>query len=154
MATFRAALSQLAAMQVTGVRQNYDLDALPEHLQPMQLPALLVLPIELQGQRFFREWRDSLGTSAFRGGVKQASYVLTHLLALSPRETGLGIRSHLPQLVSLIDSYMGALAQDSSFAGKLRLPAEVSVEPGIYTYGEREFYGCAFRHRWALELGA
>ncbi len=154
MATFRAALSQLAAMQVSGVRNNYDLDALPDHLQPAQLPALLVLPIELHEKRFFREWRDSLGASAFRGGIKQTSYSVTHLLPLAPRESGLGVRSHLPQLVSLIDSYMGALALDSTLDGALRLPAEVSIEPGIFTYGEREFYGCAFRHRWTLEAGA
>ncbi len=154
MATFRAALSQLAAMQVAGVRNNYDLDALPDHLQPPQLPALLVLPIDLHEKRFFREWRDSLGTSAFSGGIKQASYTVTHLLPLAPRESGLGVRSHLPQLVSLIDSYMGALALDSTLGGALRLPADVSVEPGIFPYGEREFYGCAFRHRWTLEAGA
>lgn len=154
MATFRAALSQLAAMQVAGVRNNYDLDALPDHLHASQLPALLVLPIELHDKRFFHEWRDSLGASAFSGGVKQASYAVTHLLPLAPRESGLGIRSHLPRLVSLIDSYMGVLALDSTLDGKLRLPAEVSVEPGIFAYGEREFYGCAFRHRWTLEVGA
>ncbi|MCY3572974.1 MAG: hypothetical protein OXG92_14140 [Chloroflexi bacterium] len=154
MASFRAALFQLAAMQVTGVRNNYDLDALPERLQTAQLPALLVLPIELQEQRFFREWRDSLGISAFRGGIKQTNYAVTHLLSLSPRESGLGIRSHLPQLIALIDNYMAVLALDSSLGGKLRLPAEVSVEPGIFAYGEREFYGCAFRHRWTLEAGA
>ncbi|MCY4463900.1 MAG: hypothetical protein OXE46_00005 [Chloroflexi bacterium] len=154
MASFRAALSQLAAMQVAGVRNNYDLDALPDHMHPPQLPALLVLPIELQDKRFFRAWHNSLGTSAFRGGVKQASYTVTHLLLLAPRESGLGIRSHLPRLVSLIDSYMGALALDSTLDGKLQLPAEVSVEPGIFAFGEREFFGCAFRHRWTLEAGA
>ncbi|MCY4145747.1 MAG: hypothetical protein OXE95_02385 [Chloroflexi bacterium] len=154
MATFRAALSKLAAMQVSGVRKNYNLDALPDHLQPPQLPALLVLPIELHEQRFFREWRDSLGASAFRGGVKQTSYTVTHLLPFAPRESGLGIRSHLPRLVLLIDNYMGALALDSTLGGMLRLPAEVSIEPGIFAYGEREFYGCAFRHRWTLEVGA
>jgi len=53
--------------------------------------------------------------------------------------------------VNLIDNYIAALAADVTLGESLLAPARVSVEPGIFTYGEREFYGCAFRHTWLLE---
>ena len=154
MATFRAGLTRLAALQPPGLRNNYDLDALPAALHPAQLPALLVLPIELRDRQLFREPFDSLGASAFSGGVYLITYTLTHLLLSAPRDSGLGMRSHLPQLVTLIDGYIQTLADDVTLGGALRLPTEVAVEPGVYDYGERQFYGCAFRHRWTLEAGA
>ena len=153
MATFRAALTKLAALDATGIRNNYDLDTLPESLHSAQLPALLILPIRLREKRLFREPFDSLGESAFSGGVNTVVYTLTHMLLAAPRQSGLGMRSHLPQLVTLIDNYINALAGDVTLGGALRLPAEIAAEPGVYEYGEREFYGCAFRHRWTLEAG-
>jgi len=59
--------------------------------------------------------------------------------------------AYLPRLVNLIDNYIAALAADVTLGESLLAPARVSVEPGIFTYGEREFYGCAFRHTWLLE---
>ena len=154
MATLRAALTNLAALEASGIRNNYDLDALPESLHAAQLPALLILPIRLREKRLFREPFDSLGATAFSGGLNEVRYTLTHLLVTAPRESGLGMRSHLPQLVTLVDNYINALAEDVTLDGALRLPAEVAVEPGVFEFGKREFYGCAFRHRWTLEAGA
>ena len=152
MATFRAALTRLAALTVSGVSNNYDLDALPNALHSAQLPALLVMPIELETQRFFRERTDSLQTAAFSGAAKTAHYQATHLLLVAPIKTGLGIRSHLPQLVDLIDGYTAALSADVTLGGALLAPARVGVEPGVFTYGDSDFYGCALRHKWLLEI--
>ena len=154
MTTFRAALTQLSAMPVTGVDNRYDIHQLPDYLPPTDLPALLIIPIELDDKRIFQERVDSLGVSAFSGGATQVSYTLRHLLLVAPRGSGLGISARLPQLVAFIDSYMAALAADPTLGDKLRLPAEVAVEPGIFAYAERDYYGCAFRHRWTLETGA
>ena len=151
MATFRAALTQLSVMTVNGVGNNYDLDELPDSLMRAQLPALLVMPIELERERLFRQREDSLQTAAFSGGAKTVYYSVTHLLLLAHTEAGLGIRSHLPRLIDLIDSYTAAISADVTLGDALLLPARVSVEPGIYPFGEREFYGCAFRHTWLLE---
>ena len=153
MATFRLALAQLAAMPVNGVRNNYDLDELPNSLHQAQLPALLVTPIELEKDRLFRERADSLQTAAFSGGPKTVYYTVTHLLLAAPRESGLGIRSHLARLVDLIDAYTAAIAGDVTLGDTLLAPARVGVEPGLFPYGEREFYGCAFRHTWLLGAG-
>ncbi len=152
MATFRAAITQLANLRVPGARNNYDLDELPATLHLAQLPALLALPVELEAERFFRERVDSLQTAVFSGAAKTASYRLTHLLLVAPVEKGLGIRSHLPALVDLIDSYTAALAEDVTLGGQLLAPARLGVEPGRYSYGGREFHGCAFRHTWQLAL--
>ncbi len=151
MASFRMALSQLAMLRVPGVRNNYDLDELPYSLQRAQLPALVVLPIELERERLFQQREDSLQTATFSGAAKTVNYRLTHLLLVAPTEAGLGIRSHLPRLIELIDNYTAAIAADVTLGDALLAPARVSVEPGNYAYGDREFYGCAFRHGWLLE---
>lgn len=152
MATFRDALAQLASLKVSGVRNNYDLDALPNSLHSAQMPALLVLPVELEAERLFRERKDSLQTAAFSGGTKSVYYTVTHLLLAAPAEAGLGLRSQLPRLVDLIDGYTAALSADVTLGDQLLAPARVGVEPGVFPYGERGFYGCAFRHTWLLEV--
>lgn len=153
MASFRLALAQLAAMNVDGIRNNYDLDELPNSLVNAQLPALLVSPIELERERLFRERADSLQTATFSGGAKTIYYKVTHLLLSAPKESGLGIRSHLPQLVDMIDAYTAAIAKDVTLGDTLLAPARLGVEPGLFPYGEGEFYGCAFRHTWLLGTG-
>ncbi len=150
MASFRAALSQLAMLNVTGVRNNYDIDDLPNSLTRAQLPALLVLPIELERERLFQQREDNLGAVAFSGAAKSVNYSLTHLLLLAPTEAGLGIRSSLPRLIELIDSYTAAIAAAVTLDDMLLAPARVSIEPGSFSYGDRNFYGCAFRHAWLL----
>ncbi len=151
MATFRHAISQLSNMKVEGVRNSFDLDELPNSLHSAQLPALLTLPLEPEADRLFHERREGLRVGAFSLSAKTVSYQLTHLLLLAPQEAGLGLRSQLPRLISLIDSYTAALAADITLSDSLLAPARVGVEPGVYAYGEREYYGCAFRHSWLLE---
>ena len=152
MASFRRALTELASLQVSGLHSSFDLDTLPNSLHSAQLPALLVMPVELNADRLFRERTESLQTVAFSGAAKSVSYSVTHLLLAARAEAGLGLRSHLPRLVDLIDSYTATLAADLTLGDRLLAPARVSVEPGIFPYGEREFFGCAFRHTWLLEL--
>ena len=151
MATFRHAITQLSNLKIAGIRNNFDLDELPNSLHSAQLPALLVMPIDLNTDRLFRERTDSLQTAAFSGSAKTVYYRLTHLLLLAPTTAGLGIRSHLPRLIDLIDNYSLSLAADVTLGDALLVPARVSVEPGIFPYGEREYHGCAFRHTWLLE---
>lgn len=154
MATFRAALSQLALLRVDGIHNNYDLEELPNRLTRAQLPALLVLPIELDRERLFQQRQDSLDTAVFSGAAITVNSHVTHLLLLAPTEAGLGLRSHLPRLIELIDSYTAAIAADITLGDALLAPAGVSVEPGVFPYADREYYGCAFRHTWLLEASA
>ena len=114
------------------MRNNYDLDELPNSLHSAQMPALLVMPVELDADRLFRERKDSLGTAAFSGGSKSVTYTVTHLLLTAPAEAGLGLRSHLPRLVDLIDSYTAALSADLTLGDQLLAPARVGVEPGLF----------------------
>ena len=150
MAQFRKALSQLTQLSVAGIRNNYDIDQLPEALHSPQLPALLALPIELERERIFQQREDSLQLAAFSGAAKSVSYRLTHLLLVAPVDAGLGLRTHLPLLIDLVDSYSAALAADITLGDRLQLPARVSIEPGVFSYGGGEYFGCAFRHIWLL----
>ncbi len=152
MATFRAALSHLSALRVAGVQNSYDIHELPNALTPPHLPALLVMPIEPKAERWAREPRAGLQTIAFSGAAKTAQYSVTHLLLVAPTDSGLGIRSHLPRLMDLIDSYMAAIGADVTLGGLLLEPTRVGVEPGTFPLDKREFYGCAFRHAWRMEI--
>jgi len=148
--TFRTALTALSNLSVTGVQNNYDIDALPDNLTQPQLPALLVMPIDTQDDSLFQKTGEGLQTVAFSGAGQTVNYTVTHLLILAPTTTRKGIRSHLPELVTLIDNTMSALASDPTLTAELLRPARVTVEPGIFDIGGREFYGCAFRHDWVI----
>lgn len=152
MATFRAALSRLAQLNVAGTRKNYGIDTLPDSLSSAQLPALLTLPIELERERLFQQREDSLQTAVFSGAARSVAHRATHLLLVAPVDAGLGMRSHLPQLIELIDKYTAAIAADITLGESLSLPARVSIEPGSFRYGDQEYYGCAFRHAWQLAI--
>lgn len=152
MATFRTALTNLSALSVTTVQNNYDVSALPETLSNPQLPALLVMPIDAQDDSLFKERSQGLQTVAFSGAGKTVNYTVTHLLIVAPTSNGVGVRSHLPQLITLIDNYMSAIAADVTLSDALIEPTHVTVESGVFTVGGREFYGCAFRHSWVMEI--
>lgn len=152
MASFRAALTNLSILRISGIRNNYDIDELPQTLVPAHLPALLVLPLELEKERLFHQRKESLQTITFSGSAKTAYYSLTHLLLAAPVERGLGLRSHLPQLVDLIDGYLEAPARDLTLGECLLTPARVGVEPGIFPFDANSYYGCAFRHTWLMEI--
>lgn len=152
MATFRAALTNLSLLRISDIRNNFDIDELPSSLVPAHLPALLVLPLELEKERLFRDRKESFQTITFSGSAKTAYYSLTHLLLATPVERGLGLRSHLPQLIDLIDNYLTALARDLTLGESLLTPARVGVEPGIFPFDSNSYYGCAFRHTWLMEI--
>ena len=149
--TFRSALTELSTLSVSGVAHNYDVDAVPETPHRVQLPALLVLPIDFQDERVLQEQGKGFQTVAFTSGAKTVRYVVTHLLLVAPVVQSKGIRAHLPTLVDRIDSYFAALADDITLGGTLLEPASVRVDPGIFTFGGVEFYGCAFRHSWLIQ---
>ena len=152
MASFRIALSNLSLIRVSGVRKNFDIDELPNSIIPAHLPALLILPLELEKERLFKERKEGLQSVTFSGNAKTVYYSLTHLLLAAPTEKGIGMRGHLPQLVSLIDNYVAAIAADLTLGEALLAPARVAVEAGVFAYDESDFYGCAFRHTWMMEI--
>lgn len=154
MTTFRSALSALADLAVTDVSVNYDVDAVPDEISRGQLPALLVLPIrtEDESRNSFGERGSGFEAIAFSSGAKTVTYGVTHLLLVAPESAGSGIKTYLPMLIDLIDNYFSALSADVTLGGMLLEPTQVRVEPGIYTYGDRLYVGCAFRHTWQLEV--
>jgi hypothetical protein len=152
MATFRTALTNLAVLAVTGVVRNYDIDAVPDEISRTQLPALLVLPGETRDDELFKERGQGFQAIAFSSGARTITYTVTHLLLVAPVSAGRGMRSHLPTLVTLIDNYFAALAANVTLTSALLEPARVKVEPGVFTHGDIEYHGCAFRHTWLLQV--
>lgn len=152
---FRTALGALAALDVAGVKANYDVDSVPDHLTRGDLPALLVLPLEPDTVRqdgLFAERGTGFQAAAFSDGVRTVHYTVTHLLLAAPEATGAGLKAHLPTLVDLIDAYFGALGATVTLGGTLLEPASVRVEPGLFRYGGARYVGCAFRHTWLLAV--
>jgi hypothetical protein len=152
MTLFRTALTNLAALEVEGVTRNFDLDAVPDDLSRAQLPALLVLPVELQDDALFNQRGQGFEAVAFSSGPRTVTYTVTHLLLVAPVNAGRGLRSHLPLLIDLIDDYFAALSEDVTLGGALLQPAQVRVEPGMFQHGDISYHGCGFRHTWLMEV--
>jgi len=150
--SFQTALANLAALHVPGVAQHYGIGQVPESPGRAQLPALLVLPIDTQEDGLFRERGQGFEAVAFADGVRTVTYTTTHLLLVAPAESGAGLRTHLPTLVTLIDAYFAALAADVRLGDALLEAAHVRVEPGLFPLGGVTYVGCAFRHTWLLEV--
>lgn len=150
--TYRSALTNLSALSVAGVVRNYDIDVVPDDLSRVQIPALLILPLDIQEGPLFKERGKGFQTVAFSGGPRTATLPATHLLLVAPTTAGRGIRSTLPALITLIDAYFTALGADVTLGGALLEPAQVKVEPGVFPYGHASFYGCAFRHTWVIQV--
>jgi len=150
MTPFCAALAALADLQPAGVNTRFSVEAAPEQLSRAQFPALLVRPFDEQERRLFRERGEAFEALAFANGPALVTYTVTHLLLVAPADDGLGARSQLPPLASLLDAYFAALAADPALGGALAAPARVSVEPGFFTYGDLRCTGAALRHRWRI----
>jgi hypothetical protein len=149
MSTYRAALTALAALSVPGVRHNFDADAVPDGLTRAQLPALLVLPGALRSGALFDRAGGGFDDAAFSGGAATVTHIVTHLLLAAPALAG---RAGRAQTAALIDAYVAALRADSTLGGALAQPARLRIEPGVYAHGGLDYYGCAFRHTWMMEL--
>lgn len=150
--SFRDALTMLATLPVTGIARNYDVDAVPDAPNRAQLPALLVLPIELPEEGIGQERSRGFQAVAFSSGAQTLTIAVTHLLLLAPTTQSKGIRAHLPTLVDCVDHYFAALSEDVMLGGRLREPTQVRVEPGIFTLNGVAYYGCAFRHTWVMMI--
>ncbi len=152
MATFRTACTNLSNLSVTGIIHNYDVNEVPDSLHRAQLPALLVLPIDIQDDNPATESSAGIKTVAFSDGGQSVVYMVTHLLLIAPLSASKGIRAHLPTLIDSIDNYFSALGADVTVSDSLLEPVQVHVEPGIFTFNDIPYIGCAFRHTWMLEI--
>lgn len=148
--SLRAALNALAALPVPGVTLRPTIDALPDRLAPDQLPALLILPGDPYGARRAFDADDGLRALTFSGSASSLIVHLTHALIVLPADAPLAQRRVVPRLVDLIDAYTAALAGDLTLGGALTRPAHVTLAPDTFVYGGVRWYGCLFRHTWAL----
>lgn len=150
--SFQTALDNLATLSVSGVAHNYGIESVPDSLHRAQLPALLVLPLEAQDDSLFQEGGRAFEGVAFSNRTKTVEYVTTHLLIVAPVKRGKGLREHLPLLVTCIDNYFSALGNDVTLDDTLEHPADVRVEPTLYTLGDTQYIACSFRHRWVIAV--
>ncbi len=150
--SYQTALAALAGLSVPGVRHNYPPQSLPTQLQRAQCPALLVMPIDQDDDRLFQERGGKLQTITFSGTARSVTATVTHRLLVQPAQSGHGLRTGLPALVTLIDAYVAAISADPTLGGALLQPPDLRIETGIYSLGGTAFTGCAFRHQWLLAV--
>ena len=157
MSVFRDALAALAQLELSGLRANFAPNELPETISSAQLPALLTLPGETPDgaarQPLFGEGAAGLEAPAFRGAAATVILHPWHLLLVAPLGEGLGLRSHLPRVVDLLDGYLAAVAADLTLGGRLLEPTRLGVEIGVFPYAGVAYHGCRLRHTWKLALG-
>ncbi len=152
---FHDALDALASLEVAGVRGNYAIDSVPAFLSRGQLPALLVLPVETSSIRersLFHERGGGFEPLAFSSGNRTVTHAVVHLLLVAPAPSGAGLRSHMPVLVDLIDTYLAAMSADVLLGGRLLEPTQVRVDTDVFDYSGVAYVGCAFRHTWVMRL--
>ena len=111
--------------------------------QPL-LPARTIIVFRVQSMPICR--------AAVRLTSATVTVTITHLLLVAPTEAGRGVRTHLPKVVDLMDTYCAALAADPLLNNTLLEPTHVQVEPGDFTYGHTTYRGCAFRHTWTIQV--
>ncbi len=145
------ALEALGALPVTGVAHHFGIEALPNQLSRAQLPCLLVMPLDTE-QGIFQERGQGFVMSAFENGAKTVQFTTSHWLLVAPVSQGVGLRAHLPTLITLTDAYLIALKDDPLLGGALLEPAKVTLECKVLAWGEGAFYGCVFRHTWLIGL--
>ena len=156
MGTFRAALTALANLSVSGISANLDVDVVPDEINRGQLPALLVLPVnppknpDDESGNLFGERGSGFTALAFAQSTRTVTFHVNHVLLVAPLNAGSGLRSHLPALIDLIDNYFTTLGADVTLGGTLRQAAQVDVEPGIVVHGGVDYVGCRFRHEWII----
>lgn len=150
--TWRTAFTNLAALAVTGVTTSYDLDDLPNALPAAELPALA--PGFPESMGLLSEGEAGLSTLTYDGGVWTTTLYVDHVLYWSPAWSDAGLGAVLPELVSAVDAYLGALTADGRLGGALAAEAEIArVQPGIVEYAGVRFYGVRFRHVWRRVVG-
>lgn len=147
------ALDALAALTVPGINAHFAIDSLPNRLERAELPALLVLPLDVsESRRLFRDRSEGFESLAFSGGERTLTVLVTHLLLVTPVMVDAGLGAQVPRLVTLIDAYFTALGGNITLGDTLRQPPRVRVEAGEVTYGGVRYIGCNFKHEWVIGL--
>lgn len=149
---YAAALDALAQLTVPGIVHHYGVDALPTRLHRAQLPCLLVMPLDVERDRLFRDAGEAFTAATFTNSLQTVSHTATHLLLTAAVGSARPLRWSLPALAEHVDAIVAALAADPLLSDTLREPAHVRVEPGVYSWGGTAYYGCAFRHTWLLTV--
>lgn len=146
--SLRTALTNLAAVSVSGVSNSYDVSAVPSSLTTAQLPALLPFIMGRGGGGGEAGFR----VGAFDGGSAEVTYRVDHVLFVEAVGQGRGLLDILPAVATLIDAYVSAMAADSFLNGALHYALAFEIgEPVISEYpadSKQNFYTVTFAHTW------
>jgi hypothetical protein len=145
----RTALTNLAALSVSGVAHNYDVDSVPEKVARAQLPCLILLPVVDEGRtKRFGDFKLATPNAA-KGLVV---YVVAHVLLYAPVGAGRGARSNLPGLVDLVDNYATAIRANPNLSGALFKPTSYVVSMEGVTWAGIRYFGARFWHTFVVQV--
>lgn len=77
-------------------------------------------------------------------GSGEAQWTIYELVLIAPAPEGRGLREHADEMLSLIESYINAVAQDSRLMPGV-LIENVTAEAGVYTYNDVNYFAVEFR---------
>jgi hypothetical protein len=145
----RTALTNLAALSVSGVSHNYDVDAMPEQIARGQLPCLIVLPVVDEGRtKRFGDFKLATPNAA-KGLVV---HVVAHVLLYAPAGVGKGARGNFPGLVDLVDNYATAIRANPNLGGALFKPTSYVVSLEGVTWAGVRYFGARFWHTLVVQV--
>ncbi len=148
MATLATALTNLAALSVTGVTHNYAITAIPESVSRGSLPALIVSPAASES---IRDRFGSYETETVSGSNALLTYIVTHFLLYVPIGSRIGARDVYSGLVTLVDNYAIAVKANPKLTDALFYPTRYQIHISPFKYGGVRYYGARFYHKFVVE---
>lgn len=142
------ALTNLAALAVTGVSANYDVGAAPGSLVGVTLPVLIVLP---QAQALRSAQFDEFAVASVTGSSAIVAYKVTHALIHSRWIAGRLPWNPAAGLDDLIDNYATAVRGNPSLSGALYVPTTYKILVSPIPWGGLLYYGARFFHELKVE---
>ena len=149
MPTVTAAISALAtfAASVPGIKNSYDLAAIPEKISREKLPCAVVIP-EVGQEPGFK-------TLAFAGNAPELDFSVRQIV-LYDEAAPKDVRKVLPGMITLLDNYLAALKASpylgSIAAPPVHQPAQVKISVGVIEWAGVSYHALEFTHALVIYL--
>jgi hypothetical protein len=144
-------ISQLAAFgaTVTGMKNSYDENAIPDILTDGQLPCLLILPEVGVEQGYI--------TLAQMGNAPKVTVFVTHLMLVQSTGKEPGVKRALPLITAALDNYLAAAKANPTLNTQAGPPLNqifmsFSIAVGKTPWGSTVYHSIAFKHKFEIYL--
>lgn len=143
--TYSAALTQLEALNVTGITAARNYGAVDLPVEETELPALITETVSQPFIEGLAAWNIPTTTT-------QLTVFVDHVLLVEGKAMGTPT-TRWANLVLYLDRYTDAISADMLLGGNLIVPLQIIVlAQGEVGFRLRGYSGIRFRHRWELKV--